>query len=101
MKPVELGHIDEWMMVSPLRAAPRKHNTNSCSCWCQPENFHPCPECPIEPGNMKPNPSCWRCGGRGLVLCDAPDVEDCDETHVIVHRCDDCLTHPCSCLPSR
>jgi hypothetical protein len=51
------------------------------TCWCHPEVLQPCPECPVDPDNVKANADCWRCGGRGL-------VPQYDETLVslIVHR---------------
>lgn len=69
-----------------IEGAMQPHLDNTTRCWCQPEILHPCPECPIEPGHVMPNTECWRCGGRGLVACDADDPESCDEAHVIVHN---------------
>lgn len=44
-----------------------EHDVDSPECWCHPEALQPCPECPVEPGNVLATPHCWKCGGRGLV----------------------------------
>ncbi len=43
----------------------RAHAKNSPTCWCAPELLQYCPETPEGPDVC--SPSCWRCGGRGLV----------------------------------
>lgn len=44
-----------------------EHDTDNEDCWCGPDLLQPCPECPVEPGNVRARPDCWRCGGKGLV----------------------------------
>lgn len=73
-----------------------EHDVESEVCWCIPEVLHLCDECLDDP-EADADPDCWKCAGRGLVPCDAPDPTNCDESHVIVHRCDDCQHTPCIC----
>lgn len=66
----------------PARVEPEaEHVTDSDDCWCGPEVVQPCLECPVGPGNVMPNPDCWRCNGRGLV----PPYDD-EAPSVIIHN---------------
>ena len=68
-----------------------EHDTNSLNCWCHPEIMSVCSECLGDhPPIGKPDPDCWKCGGRGLVDVPAIDIamfsHGAHDPWLIIHR---------------
>lgn len=75
----------------------REHELGSATCWCEPQVALLCPVCAPEPAEgpyetragaiasftADADPTCWRCGGQGVVS-ETPDAWEAERNSLVV-----------------
>ena len=67
------------------------HDTDGIGCWCVPELYVPCPECPSrDPSEPRFGAGCWYCAARsrlpGIVPAPGPLAADEISVVIVVHH---------------